>query len=223
MLYSKMMMNSNSTTSKSQKKSTLIFWIESNSTYSTERRRRSWHLFFWQFYWVSFLLPQQSHCVKKMVDFWTYDPTPDQPIPPPLPVMPHLAISALKTTQNYGVWSFFFTWEWIINTTIMALTTIHNLVYKQLLWSIFPPQNAGGSLTSFFWTTCFFGFGNILNTYLKKYNNAAPLTLKYPHTSPTNSLGSFYLCVIFICNSYIFQKVHKLHMKVIHNQKREGN
>ena len=114
---------------------------------------------------------------------------------------------------------FFFTWEWIINTTIMALTTIHNLVYKQLLWSIFPPQNAGGSLTSFFWTTCFFGFGNILNTYLKKYNNAAPLTLKYPHTSPTN----FYLCVIFICNSYIFQKVHKLHMKVIHNQKREGN
>ena len=63
--------------------------------------------FFWQFYWVSFLLPQQSHCVKKMVDFWTYDPTPDQPIPPPLPVMPHLAISALKTTQNYGVWSFF--------------------------------------------------------------------------------------------------------------------
>ena len=158
-----------------------------------------------------------------MVDFWTYDPTPDQPIPPPLPVVPHLAISALKTTQNYGVWSFFFTWEWIINTTIMALTTIHNLVYKQLLWSIFPPQNAGGSLTSFFWTTCFFGFGNILNTYLKKYNNAAPLTLKYPHTSPTNSLGSFCLCVIFICNSYIFQKVHKLHMKVIHNQKREGN
>ena len=158
-----------------------------------------------------------------MVDFWTYDPTPDQPIPPPLPVMPHLAISALKTIQNFGVWSFFFTWEWIINTTIMALTTIHNLVYKQLLWSIFPPQNASGSLTSFFWTTCFFGFGNILNTFLKKYNNAAPLTLKYPHTSPANSLGSLYLCITFICNSYIFQKVKESQMKVIHNQKREGN
>ena len=158
-----------------------------------------------------------------MVDFWTYDPTPDQPIPPSLPVMPHLAISALKTIQNFGVWSFFFTWEWIINTTIMALTTIHNLVYKQLLWSIFPPQNASRSLTSFFWTTCSFGFGNILNTYLKKYNNAAPLTLKYPHTSPANSLGSFYLCITFICYSYIFQKVKESQMKVIHNQKREGN
>ena len=141
MLYSKMMMNSNSTTSKSQKKSTLIFWIESNSTYSTERRRRSWHLFFWQFYWVSFLLPQQSHCVKKMVDFWTYDPAPAH-----LLLCPHPAISALKTIQNFGGGPFFFTWEWIINTTIMALTTIHNPVYKQLLCAVGFSTNV---LTSF--------------------------------------------------------------------------
>ena len=52
---------------------------------------------------------------------------------------------AWELNQNFGG-GLFFTWEWIINTTIMALTTIHNPVYKQLLCAVGFSTNV---LTSF--------------------------------------------------------------------------
>lgn len=44
----------------------------------------------------------------------------------------HTSTPTTSNTHNSKLWWWsFFTWEWIINTTIMALTTIHNPVYKQ--------------------------------------------------------------------------------------------
>ena len=165
-----MMMNSNSTTSKSQKKSTLIFWIESNSTYIGIAQKGGGEVdifFSGSFIGSPFCYHNKVIVWKKWLTFGHMTRPQTSPFHLLFLLCPILPFQPWKRSKTLVCGPFFFTWEWIINTTIMALTTIHNLVYKQLLWSIFPPQNASGSLTSFFWTTCSFGFGNILNTYLK--------------------------------------------------------